>query len=298
MNHTTKFYMFFIFSLFIVFSSCKDNKKEELPNTIKEKTIKTEKPSLELVWKTDTIFKTPESVLFDQTRNVIYISNVNLNPRKKDKNGFISKLNKDGSIIDLHWVENMSSPKGMGLYGSTLYVTDVDEIIAIDVDTGSILKKYSVDNAGMLNDISIDVDGTVFITDMDTGKILTLKDEEVTLWKSKITTPNGIFVENDRLLVASKNGNFTAYNKASKEASIICNSIGKGDGVELMKSGNYLVSDWSGELFLIQNNKPISILSTKENNIQTADIGIIKEENIVLIPTFFDNKVMAYKVNE
>lgn len=299
MYYKAKLIVVFLLTSFL-FNSCKKTNKELEPEkkTDAVKIEKTETPALELLWQTDSVLKTPESALFDATRQVIYVSNVNLNPRKKDGNGFISKLAKDGSIIELEWVKNMSSPKGLGLFGNTLYVTDVDEVIAINVDSGTIIKKYPIANSGMLNDISIDKDGTVFITDMDAGKILTLKDEAVSLWKSDIINPNGVFVEDDRILIASKNGKFTAYHKDTKAPSILCEGIAKADGIELMNSGNYLVSDWTGELFLIKNNTPTSILSTKENNIQTADIGLIKDENIVLVPTFFNNKLVAYKVNE
>jgi hypothetical protein len=36
-------------------------------------------------------------------------------------------------------------------------------------------------------------------------------------------------------------------------------------------------------------------LDTNESS-QTADIGFIPEENLVLVPTFFSNKVEAYKL--
>lgn len=298
MNFNIQFLAIVFLSLSMFFS-CKNNNKQK-DNPIEE-TVEIEHlvtPNIELLWKTDSVFKTPESALFDKTRNVIYVSNLNLNPREKDGNGFISKLNKDGSQIKIEWVKNMSSPKGLGLFGSTLYVTDVDEVIAINVDSGTIIKKYPVADAGMLNDISIDTDGTVFITDMDAGKILTLKDETVKVWKSNIEKPNGIFVEDNRVLIASSNSKFTAYNKTTKEPILICEGISRGDGIEILNSGSYIVSDWTGEVFLVKNGELTSLLSTKENNIQTADIGIIKDENIVLIPTFFNNKLVAYKVNE
>lgn len=280
-------------------NSCKNN-KENVTNKTQDSVEmeKTTTPNIELIWETDSVFKTPESALFDKTRNVIYVSNVNLNPREKDGNGFISKLNKDGSNIEVEWVKNMSSPKGLGLFGNTLYVTDVDEVITINVETGTIIKKYPVADAGMLNDISIDKDGTVFITDMDAGKILTLKDDTISVWKSDIEKPNGVFVEDNRILIASSNSKFTAYDKTTKEPKLICEGVSRGDGVEIMNSGSYLVSDWTGEVFLIKGGELTSLLSTKENNIQTADIGIIKDENIILIPTFFNNKLVAYKVNE
>tara|TARA_R110002050_G_scaffold184989_3_gene318817 strand:+ start:55438 stop:56331 length:894 start_codon:yes stop_codon:yes gene_type:complete len=287
-----------ILSSILLSYSCKNNKEEKKINPPLVVIENEKTPSLEFLWETDSVFKTPESALFDKTRNVIYVSNVNLNPRKKDGNGFISKLDKSGNIIELEWIKNMSSPKGLGLFGNTLYVTDIDEVISINVETNSIIKKYPVADAGMLNDISIDKDGTVFITDMDTGKILILKDDSISLWKSDIVKPNGVFVEENRILIASSDGKFTEYNKTSKKPTVICEGISSGDGIEIMNSGNYLVSNWAGEVFLVKNGKLTSLLSTKENNIQTADIGIIKDENTLLVPTFFNNKLVAYKVNE
>jgi hypothetical protein len=38
------------------------------------------------------------------------------------------------------------------------------------------------------------------------------------------------------------------------------------------------------------------MLDTKEIESNTADIGFIPGENIVLVPTFFKNKVAAYKL--
>jgi len=54
-------------------------------------------------WRTDTILMTPESVILDRKRNVFYITNLNFEPRKKDGNGFISRADRDGKIIELKW---------------------------------------------------------------------------------------------------------------------------------------------------------------------------------------------------
>ncbi len=253
-------------------------------------------PKFQLLWSTDSVFKTPESVVYDEKRAVIYVSNMNMNPRQKDRNGFISKLSKDGKIIQLDWVSGMSSPKGLALYDNTLYTADIDEVIAINVETGKIIKKYPFPQAIMLNDVAIDYDGTVFVTDMDAGKIYTIKNEMVEVWKSDLNRPNGVFVEKNRVLtVSSGDGAFLAHDKKNKITTIIANGMGKGDGIEKTKTGDYLVSDWNGELFLINKGVAIAVLSTKKENIQIADIGIIKKKNIVLVPTFFKNKLMAYQ---
>ena len=85
------------------------------------------------VWRTDTLFRVPESVIYDKANDVIYVSNMNHEPRKKDGNGFISRLSTDGEILDLNWVGDMSSPKGLGIFEGKLYVSDVDEVIVIDI---------------------------------------------------------------------------------------------------------------------------------------------------------------------
>lgn len=253
-------------------------------------------PQLQMLWSTDSVFKTPESAVYDEKRAVIYVSNMNLNPRQKDGNGFISKVAKDGKIIQLEWISGMSSPKGLALYGNTLYTADIDEVIAMNVETGKIIKKYPFPQAIMLNDVSVDKDGTVFVTDMDAGKIYTIKNEIIEIWKPDLNKPNGIFVDGNNILtVSSGDGAFSTHDKKSKVTTTIANGMGKGDGIEKTKAGDYLVSDWNGELFLIHKGIATSILSTKKENIQIADIGIIKKENIVLVPTFFKNKLVAYQ---
>ena len=43
-------------------------------------------------------------------------------------------------------------------------------------------------------------------------------------------------------------------------------------------------------------NKKQSLLNTKDQKKNTADIWFIKDQSIVLVPTFFDNRIIAYKL--
>jgi len=71
-------------------------------------------PSVIKKWETDTLLRTPESVLLDEGRNILYISNINGQPTDKDGNGFISKVTLDGKIENLKWVEGFDAPKVLG----------------------------------------------------------------------------------------------------------------------------------------------------------------------------------------
>ncbi len=274
-----------IITLVLIFGyTCKSELKE---NKFKE------------IWKTDAVFKTPESVLFDEESGLIYVSNVNVtdqNPWSKDKNGFISKLSKTGEVLDLEWVKGISSPKGLGLYDGILYVSDVDELVTISISKAKVIKKYLIEGATQLNDVAVGKDGKVYVTDMGTGKIHILENGIITTWKSGLNKPNGIFIEEDRILTASAaDGSFIAHDIKTKKETLINSDMKSGDGIEVTISGDYLVSNWGGEIFEMKGSKSALLFSSVEENKQTADIGIIKEDNIVLVPTFFDNRVVAYK---
>mgnify|MGYP006000974093 FL=1 len=87
---------------------------------------------------------------------------------------------------------------------------------------------------------------------------------------------------------------------ATKEYIIKTDSIGAGDGVAPDGDGHYLVSDWNGEIFHVNGESwtKKSILSTKQDSVQSADITYIADQNMVLVPTFFTNKVAAYRLIE
>lgn len=195
--------LYFFISSTVIFSlnACSGNSKN---TEIRKETKK--KDTIKFVKETDTVFNTPESVKYDTEKSVYYISNINGKPSEKDNNGFISKLNSEGNLIKLNWLTGLNAPKGMGIFGDKLYVTDIDELVEISIQEEKIIKKYPVKDAGFLNDIDIDNKGIVYVSDMATGKIWILKDSFFKVWEElgKNEKPNGLFCEKDRLLVGTK----------------------------------------------------------------------------------------------
>jgi sugar lactone lactonase YvrE len=250
------------------------------------------------LWATDTVMKTPESVLFDKSRNVIYVANINGMPTDKDKNGFISKLTADGKVETLEWVKGLDAPKGMGIYQNKLYVTDISKIVEIDIEKGKIAKTYDVKGAQFLNDITVDSAGVVYFTDYGTSKIYTIIKGKLAVWlDSGLTKPNGLLIEKDRLLLADGN-DFKAIDLATKAITTISSGLNAGDGIAYFgKPGHYVVSDWNGTVFLIEPDGTMNtIIDTKGDKINSADIDFITENSTLLVPTFFNNKVVAYTV--
>lgn len=52
-----------------------------------------------------------------------------------------------------------------------------------------------------------------------------------------------------------------------------------------------------GEIYLIQDGEAVKLLDTTSEESNTADIGYIPEDNLVIVPTFFKDKVVAYKLS-
>jgi len=257
---------------------------------------------LEEVWRTDTLLRVPESVIYDKETDVIYVSNLNYEPRVKDGNGFISRLSTEGEILELKWVEDMSSPKGLAIYKGDLFVSDIDEVIVINIAKGEIIDRVAIPGAKMINDITVDDLGNLYVSDSDDNSIFLISNGVVSKWLSDgLNAPNGLLIDDERLLLASMGSqDFAAIDLGTQEVSIITKDVNLGDGIASASiPGHFLVSDWAGEVFLVYpDGTKISLLDTKAEEIGAADIDFIAEKNLLIVPTFFTHTVVAYKLVE
>ena len=98
------------------------------------------------LWETPANLKNPESVAYAPKQNVLFVSNVNGKPDQKDQNGFISKVSpSNGSIIELNWIKGLNAPKGIAISNdnSKLYVSDITDLVQIDIASGKIIKRFN-----------------------------------------------------------------------------------------------------------------------------------------------------------
>ncbi len=253
-------------------------------------------------WETSLGLSVPESVLYHESENSLYISNINGKPTEKNGLGFISKLSVDGKMIKLKWATGLNAPKGAAIFGNCLYVSDIDRLVEIDLSTGNIAKTYRAENAVFLNDVVTDAKGNVYISDMsETNSVIyKLVNDKMTIWlKGKdIKNPNGLHMEKDRLMVGnSGDGKLKAIGLSTKAVQTIA-TVGRGiDGLRPNGKGGYFVSDWKGKTSLVKPTGSVSILKdTSDMKINSADLEYIISKNLLLIPTFFDNRIVAYRV--
>jgi sugar lactone lactonase YvrE len=265
----------------------------------------------EEVWSLDG-FKAPESVLFDAKRNVFYVSNIVGEPNDKDGVGYLSKVSPDGKLQAAEWVTGFDAPKGLVMKGDTLFITDIDRLMAVDVESGQLTGEWAAEGAQFLNDPAVDEAGRVFASDMLANRIYVLDNDALSVWleSEDLLHPNGLHVEDGRLLVAgwgrdvqpdfsSKTpGHLIAIDLNTKAISDIGSGepVGNLDGLEPDGAGNWLVTDWvAGALLRIHPDKKAEQLM--DLNQGSADLEFMEEEKLAIIPMMMDGKLVATRLD-
>jgi sugar lactone lactonase YvrE len=283
-------------ALTVLLAAC-NNPKQESDNAATEPEAANAAVTLKLKWQTDPVLTTCESVLHDDRRDVLYVSNINGAPDGKDGNGFISKVSMDGKVTEASWVKGMDAPKGMGLHDGKLYVTDIDRVHEIDTESGKITHTYPIEGATFLNDIAVD-NGKVYVSDSRGGSIYLIEDGKVSIFMSNLQGPNGLFSENGDLMVALWDAKtLNSVDASSKQITKRTEGLENPDGIEAIGNNEYLVSSWNGMVHYVDKdwNKTL-VLDTRADSLSSADIEYVKSKNLLLVPTFFKNTVMAYEV--
>jgi sugar lactone lactonase YvrE len=257
---------------------------------------------LKKVWETDRSLKVPESITYDAQRDILFVSNINGSPLEKDGNGFISKVSSGGSIENLEWATGLNAPKGSAISEDKFYVTDIDELVVIDIKTGYKISSYVGAEAIFLNDVAIDQAGYVYVSDYseENSALYRLKDDKFEIWikNNEIGRPNGLYIHKNELYVGnSADGKIKAIdleNESIRTVAVVGSGI---DGLKMDDEGNFIVSDWVGKTsFVSKNGEVTELLNTTDQKINSADLEFVIEKNLLIIPTFIDNRLVAYEL--
>lgn len=274
------------------------------------------------LWETANDLKNPESVAYSPKLNVLFVSNVNGNPTEKDQNGFISKVSPaNGSIIELNWVTGLNAPKGIALSNNNnrLFVSDLTDLVEIDINTGKIIKRFNAPGSAFLNDVVSDKQGNIYVSDTITNTIYKLDGNNITstlqpwLQSAQLNGPNGLHVDEskNKLIVASL-GKFTKPGAGIEVVDLKNKTItplgkegttspfGGLDGIESDPTGEryYVTDNPAGKLYLVNADGTGYGTLIDLHTQGAADIGYIPSQSTVIIPLMKDNKLAAYKLAE
>lgn len=265
------------------------------------------------VWTLSEGLDKPESVAYDAKRERLYVSNVQGEPLGMDGKGYISIISLEGKTIDAAWVvEGLNAPKGMDVTDDTLYVSDINALVAIDIESGEVTQRYTAEKSVFLNDVTVDSKGNVYVSDFFADTIYCLCDGKFDVWAqdAALASPNGLLAEKDRLVVGSwgiRTEGFQtsetgylkaiAYDDSSKiEPLGSTESFANVDGVESDGNGGYYVTDWiAGKLFAVTaDGKAQEVMDYNQGS---ADHEYIAEKGLLLVPMMLDKQVKAFKKN-
>ncbi len=255
---------------------------------------------LEKAWEITTGLNVVESSHYDDNTKTIYTSSIVGKYYEKDSMGYISKFSENGKLITKEWVKGLNAPKGISCSKTKLYVTDIDRVLEISLKSGKILKEYRNAKSKSLNDVSVAPNGSVYVSDAEGNCVFQVgKDSlEVLLEGPELEAMNGILATNELVYLGSKS-NLISINPKSKELKIVAEKVGYIDGLEQIGDGKFVISNFGGGVKMVVIGKGTEkLIDTEAAKINAADIGYIPGLKLLLVPTFSNNRVVAYKLKD
>jgi DNA-binding beta-propeller fold protein YncE len=261
------------------------------------------------VWRAGG-FEQPESALVDTANNRIVVSNIVGNPGDVDGNGYLSLLSMDGKVIARHWVDGMDAPKGMAIANGKLYAADITKVRVVDLASGKLVSTIEVPGAVFLNDMTQDSAGNVYVSDMLADSIYRIDGDRPELFvkDALLASPNGVFADGGRLIVASwgKGINKTDFSTAEPGGLLSIDLATKTitplpgaqkfadlDGVIAIGDTIYATAYMTGTLYSYHDGGTPQVVATFKPG--SADIGT--DGKRILVPLMGEGEIAALSLD-
>ena len=221
----------------------------------------------------------------------------NLGPRGAGNDGFISVIGPDGRVVAPKWIAGgvdgteLRDPLGLTVHGDTVYVADTATVRSFDRVSGKPGIAWPVPGAVRLNDLVIDKQGTIYVTDSgndDTpGAIYRIRNSRVSEFAPRdpaLERPNGIAIMADGNIVHGGRGvNLVVRSPAGKIVREITLPLGRTDGIVALSDGALPVASQDGHVvYRVPASGKVEIVA-KDIPIPAA-IGLDTRRNILVVP--------------
>lgn len=257
-------------------------------------------------------FETPESALYDPGNDRIIVSNIAGFGPDTGMDGYLSLVSTDGELIEQKWVAGLMDPKGMAILGDHLYVADAIGLHEISLADGSLIQTIALEGAQFPNDVTVDDNGNIYVSDMFGEAIFKVADGVAENWLTDpaLTLPNGLLADGGNLVVGSMgaNMNFETFQTESP-GGIILVDIETGEVTPVEKASGLGGLDGVakiGDMFLVNDN-PTGTIYAWGYGTRPADDAIVISPgtadmsaygNTILVPMLNDGELISMTFEE
>ncbi len=262
-----------------------------------------------------TGLQNPQNFLADATGTSYFISNANGDPDAKDNNGFITKLDQEGKVINPRFIQGgeggtvLHAPKGMAIVNGLLYVADLDTLRTFDLATGQ--PKATISVAALhdpkaatppgLSDLAASAAGILYATDTAANTIYAIDlthnhAVRILVQSDSLAGPRGIAVhpKTGHLIVGSwHKGKIFDVAPDGATTELVSNSFFSSrfhniDGLDFDSWGNLYIADFTaGKIWRMRPDQKFHVIA--EYLPSPAGIGIDRAKNLILVPYHYAN---------
>jgi DNA-binding beta-propeller fold protein YncE len=259
---------------------------------------------------TVTELQSPYSFVNDPIEKSYFISSVNGEAETADNNGFITKLNPNGKLLNLKFIQGgkddvtLHAPKGMALVEHVLYVADLDTLRGFDTTTGKpvmalIIRSPAASRSESvptsLNDVTFDGKGLLYCSDQKANTIyrvdLATQTVSVLITDRSLAGPSGLAVHpksGQIIAVSWEKGKISEVSPEGVVTELFSNRFFSNRfqnlrGVDFDRWGNMYVSDFTtGKVWRMSWDKRFQVIA--EFLPSPGDLSIDRANNLILVP--------------
>jgi len=244
----------------------------------------------DIAWTAEGEFCDPETVLA-LPDNTLLVSNVCMS--RPEESGFLTLLDGDGAVLNWRIVDDLDAPLGMALHNGLLHLVDNNKVRIFRWPGYEPVSTIALETK-VANDLAVGPDDSIYVTDTVRGEVTVISpelDQSVLTGQPQFPGANGIHIDNEDLYV----GGIRLWHVDLRDNVIT--TIGPEwladiDGIEQEADGTLQVTPVGGPL--VRLTQDIEILGGE--GVGSANHGYAPELGLALIPTGWDNTVIAIRI--
>ncbi len=247
----------------------------------------------DIAWIARGEFCEPETVL-PLPDDTLLVSNVCGFQSAGD--GYLSLLDAQGNAIEWKAVDSLDAPLGMTLSGSTIYIVDANRVKSFSWPGLELIDVMSLETV-VANDITAAPNGDLYVSDTSAGSVTKISASgqvQEFVADTEFSGANGIEFGNNGYLYVGGERLWRVDVATGKAFAVGPKWLTDIDGIEFESNGTVQVTPVGGPLVRLRQDGSVEVFGG--DGVSSANHGYAESLKLALIPTGFDNTVIAIRV--